>query len=133
MNASGAAVAMGDPTTVAYVAKNPKAQYIVAGYGSLANGGRNTLALAPINNFDIQLKKGFALGEVRRLEFAAQFYNFFNHPQYTPGSINTVTFTQTLGTSQRDVVIPGNPLFNQPNQAFSSNPRTIQMTARFQF
>lgn len=133
VNASGAAVAMGDPTTVAYVAKNSKAQYVVAGYGSLPNGGRNTLALAPINNFDIQLKKGFALGEVRRLEFAAQFYNFFNHPQYTPGSINTVTFTQTLGTSQRDVVIPGNPLFNQPNQAFSSNPRTIQMTARFQF
>jgi hypothetical protein len=133
VNASGAAVAMGDPSTVAYVANNSKAQYIIAGYGALANGGRNTLELAPINNFDIQIKKGFALGEVRRLEFAAQFYNFFNHPQYTPGSLDTVQFTQTLGTSQRNVLIPGNPLFNQPNQAFSSNPRFIQMTARFVF
>jgi len=133
VKASGAAVGMGDPSTVAYIVKNPKAQYITAGYGAIANGGRNTLALAPINNFDIQIKKGFALGEERRLEFAAQFYNFFNHPQYTPGSINTITYTETLGTSQRSVLIPGNPLFNQPDQAFSSNPRVIQLTARFQF
>ena len=133
LNASGAMVAMGDPSTVAYVAKNPNAEYIVAGYGAIATGGRNTLPLRPINNFDIQIKKAFLIGEVKRLEFAAQLFNAFNHPQYTAGFVDNVQQNQTLGASQQNVVIPGNPLFDRPDLAFSSNPRVIQLTARFQF
>ena len=133
VNAKGATVSMGDASTVAYIAKDPNAEYIVAGYGAIATGGRQTLALRPINNFDIQIKKVFPIGEVKRLEFAAQFYNAFNHPQYTAGYINNVQQNQTLGASQQNVVIPGNPLFDRPDLAFSSNPRSIQLTARFQF
>ncbi len=133
VNASGATVAMGDSSTVAYIANNPNAQYIVAGYGALATGGRNTLALSPINNFDLQIKKVFPIGEVKRLEFAAQLFNAFNHPQYTAGFTNNVLQTQTLGASEQNLVIPGNPLFDRPDLAFSSNPRSIQLTARFQF
>jgi len=133
VDASGATVDMGDSSTVAYIANNPNAQYITAGYGALATSGRNTLALRPINNFDLQIKKVFAIGEGKRLEFGAQLYNALNHPQYTAGYINNVLQTQTLGASQQNVLIPGNPLFDRPDQAFSSNPRFIQLTARFQF
>ncbi|MDP9113908.1 MAG: carboxypeptidase-like regulatory domain-containing protein, partial [Acidobacteriota bacterium] len=87
VNATGATVPMGDASTVAYVAINPNAQYITAGYGALATGGRNTMALRPINNFDLQIKKAFAIGEAKRLEFGAQLFNAFNHPQYTAGQI----------------------------------------------
>jgi len=133
VDASGATVEMGDSSTVAYIANNPNAQYITAGYGALATGGRNTLALRPINNFDLQIKKVFPIGEVKRLEFAAQLYNALNHPQYTAGFTNNIQQTQTLGVSQQNVLIPGSPLFDRPDQAFSSNPRFIQLTARFQF
>ncbi|HSR09774.1 MAG TPA: carboxypeptidase regulatory-like domain-containing protein [Bryobacteraceae bacterium] len=133
VNASGATVQMGDSSTVAYIANNPNAQYITAGYGALATGGRNTMALRPINNFDLQIKKVFPIGEAKRLEFAAQLFNAFNHPQYTAGFTNNVLQTQTLGVSQQNLVIPGNPLFDRPDLAFSSNPRSIQLTARFQF
>ena len=51
-NAQGQTVAMGNAATVAYVANNPNARYIQAGYGAYANAGRNTLPLAPTNNFD---------------------------------------------------------------------------------
>jgi hypothetical protein len=64
---------------VAYVANNPNARYITAGLGAYANGGRNTFSLDPINNIDFSLRKRFAIGEQRRLEFAGQFYNLFNH------------------------------------------------------
>jgi len=133
VDASGATVDMGDSSTVAYIANNPNAQYITAGYGALATGGRNTLALRPINNFDLQIKKVFPIGEVKRLEFGAQLYNALNHPQYTAGFTNNIQQNQTLGASQQNVLIPGNPLFDRPDQAFSSNPRFIQLTARFQF
>ena len=82
----------GNNCIVGYVAKSSSAEYIVAGAGALATGGRQTMATAPINNFDIQIKKAFGFGEVRKLGFAAQFFNFFNHPQYIPGSLNTVQF-----------------------------------------
>jgi len=133
VNVNGVKVAMGDPSTVAYVAINANAQYIVAGYGAVATGGRQTLALRPINNFDIQIKKVFPIGEVRKLELAAQLFNAFNHPQYTAGFTNNVQQNRTVGASQQNVLIPGNALFNRPDLAFSSNPRLVQLTARFQF
>ena len=121
----------GNNCIVGYVANSSTAQYIVAGAGALANGGRQTIATKPINDFDVQIKKAFGFGEVRKLEFAAQFFNFFNHPQYIPGSLNTVQAITTIAT--RANLIPNNPAFNRPDQEYSSNPRVIQLTARFQF
>jgi hypothetical protein len=47
--------------TVAYVANNPAAGYIVAPKGTLATGGRNTLQFNPINDIDLSLLKSFAI------------------------------------------------------------------------
>jgi len=122
--------------TVAYVAKNPNARYIVAGSGVFANGGRNTLPLRPIDNFDLSLFKNFNVTERWRLQFGAQFYNFLNHPQFVPGFTNRVddvSSSHYTGAAARNFVTPGTPIFNQPEQLFSSNPRFIQLGLKLLF
>ena len=128
---NGNAVPYGDDSTVAYVANNPNAQYIVAGYGALANGGRQTIATRHINNFDLQVKKQFAITERYKLQFAVQMFNAFNHPQYVPGYLNNVQFHDSRDT--RNNLIPGNALFNRSDMVFDSHSRELQLTARFQF
>ncbi len=117
---------------VAYVADNPSAQYIQAGRGAFPNGGRMTLPVRPINNWDLNLTKRFSIGEKRAIEFRGLFYNAFNHPQYVLGFVDDVGGT-TLPPNVRSNVLAGNPLFNDPTRVFSSTPRAIQLVARFTF
>ncbi len=120
-------------TVVARVATNPNARYIQAGYGALANGGRNTQATRPIDNIDLSLIKRFSYKERFRFELAGHAYNVLNHPQFIPGSINNAQLVGTFTSSALSYVGAANPLFNDPTRAFSSNPRTLQITAKFFF
>lgn len=54
---------------MAYLAPNPSAQYMQAGYGAQANVGRNTLQLPPINDIDVTAGKTFTLTERSKLSF----------------------------------------------------------------
>jgi hypothetical protein len=129
---NGAVLPAGNNGIVAYIARSSTAQYVVAGLGARTNAGRQTLPSGRINNWDVQLKKQFVWGDgVRRLQFAAQAFNIFNHAQYIPGYINNVQFKDSADT--RNHLIPGNPLFNRPDQVYNSNSRTMTITARFQF
>jgi len=128
---SGVDDSLGDPSTVAFVAINPNAQYIQAGYGARTNSGRQTMAARPINNWDLQVKKEFIFTERYKFQVAVQMFNLFNHAQYVPGYTNTVQFQLTNSTNNH--LIPGNSLFNRPDLVYSSNPRALQLTARFQF
>jgi len=128
---SGAAVTTAARDIVAYVAKDPNAQYIVAGLGAKSNVGRQTLPLGRINNIDAQVKKAFNFGENMKLEFAMQVFNVLNHPQYTAGYTNIVQFHNSNTT--RENLIPGSPSFNRPDLQYNSNSRTLQLTGRFQF
>jgi hypothetical protein len=133
-NALGQPVGSGssdDPTIVAYVANNPNARYVTAGYGAIANGGRNTFPLHPINNIDMSLKKRFSLGERFSFDVGAQFYNVFNHPQWTGGVVNDV---QSAGfTASRNFLLPSSSTFGQADQYFSSNSRAVQVFAHVVF
>lgn len=139
INAAGTAVQMGDPTTVAYIANNPSAKYVVAGYGAFPNAGRNTLPLRPTNNLDLSLIKRFSITERVRFEFQAQFSNALNHPQFTGGYLdhvdggnpNLVAILQSSGV--RNMLTPGNASFNRPDLAFSSNPRNLILVAKITF
>lgn len=117
--------------TVAYLADNPGARYIRAGLGAYANAGRSLLPLRGINNFDLTFAKRFPITEHKMVEFRGEFYNAFNHSQYTPGMINNAY--PRSRTDTRNYLIPGNPEFNQPETAFGNNARTIQLVLRFQF
>ncbi|HWQ55925.1 MAG TPA: TonB-dependent receptor [Bryobacteraceae bacterium] len=131
INRLGQVVPAGDPTTVAYVAQNPNAQYIQAGLGAFTNSGRMTMPMGKINNFDFNVKKGFNITENKRLEFSALLFNAFNHPQYTPGYPNNAQFRESDTT--RNHLIPGNAIFNRPDLVFASNARTMILVGRFQF
>jgi len=117
--------------TVAYLAVNPNAQFIRAGLGALATSGRNILPTKGLNNFDLNVVKAFTAGERYRVEVRADFYNALNHPQYTPGWINSVLSAPHV--NETSYLTPGNPLFGKWDQVFGSNARVIQLAAKFSF
>jgi hypothetical protein len=116
-------------TVVAWVAINPNARYIQAAVGALANTGRNTEPTRPIDNLDFTITKRFQIAEKRRLEFSAQAYNLFNHAQFTPGSVSNVGPVSTASSTAYVTVTNAN--FNNPEKAFSSTPRVMQIVAKF--
>ncbi len=116
---------------VAYVANNPNARYIEAGYGALANAGRNTFPLNPVNNVDLGLKKRLTFKERYNFDIGVQAYNLFNHPQWTGGSVNDVSVQSFTGA--RNELQPQSNSFGQFNQFYSSNSRTVQLVAHITF
>jgi hypothetical protein len=126
--------------TVAYQAKDPTAQYIRAGAGALATGGRNTLATAATNDFDIATYKDISFTERLKFRLGAQFANLFNHPQYIPGSnpgsglgVNDVNSFDTTTGGYLNYLTPGNAAFNHPKTVFASNARSISIVGKFTF
>lgn len=124
---------VGAGPVVAYVANNPNAKYIQTGAGAESTIGRNTFLLPPINNFDFSIFKNFRIGETKYFQLRADFFNAFNHPQYVPGSVNSVDPIGTTGLTTLNQVTPLTPDFLNPSAVLSSNPRVIQLAARFNF
>jgi hypothetical protein len=118
---------------VGYLANNPNARYIEGGLGSLPNGGRNTAHLNPIDDLDMTIAKAVNITESKRLQFSARFFNIFNHPQYVGGNISDVAPVTQIGNAAHEYVEPQSGIFLQPSQAFSSNPRNIQLALKFIF
>jgi hypothetical protein len=125
---------------VAYVAKNPNAQYIRLGSGALSDTRRNTLQAPGTNNFDFAIYKNLNFTERMQFRLGAQFANIINHPQYIPNSnpgfglgVNDVASFSTVGTSYKSFLTPGKANFNQPQNVFASNARTIALVAKFTF
>ena len=139
INPDGAARAGSDVTVltnsggevVGYLADNPNARYVKAGPGVHPNGGRNTLPLRGINNFDVSVSKRFVTGESKAVEFRAAFYNALNHPQYTPGSLSSVRAVPSNIT--RNNLIPAHPVFDRPDLVYASHARQIHLVLRFTF
>lgn len=117
---------------VGYRPLNANAQYIVAGKGALSNAQRNTLPTRPIDNFDFTIGKDISFTENTKFQFQAKIFNVFNHPQFIPGSINDVA---SIGnTSVRTGLLnPGSTTFNEPQLAFASNARAMQLVIKFIF
>jgi hypothetical protein len=134
----GAGDAAGCPGTnvegnlVGYVANNSSAKYVQTGYGALANVGRNTLQLAPINDIDLTAMKRITFTERFRMEFYAQAFNLFNHPQYVGGRINDIAPLGFTG-SERTVLEPSSGNFNNPSAVFNSNARALTLALKIFF
>jgi hypothetical protein len=122
---------------VGYRANDPTAYYVRALVGAYTTGGRNTLNTPIINNFDFSIAKIISVAEQYKIEIRGDFYNGLNHPQYTAGRINRVN--AATGTASRtttatlNALTPGNAVFGKWDQVWSSNPREIQLTAKFRF
>jgi len=130
------------PYVVGYLANNPNARYIQAGYGALADTRRNTLVTKPTNNFDLSAAKDLSFTERFKFRLGGQFGNLFNHPQYLPGSnpgqglgVNDVLSFSTCCTTSayRNFASPQNKNFDNAKATFGSNARTIAIVAKFTF
>ena len=120
--------------TVAYLMTNPAAGYVATPKGALSTAGRNTMRMNPTNNIDATIAKSVVLGESKyKLQFSGRFYNILNHPQYIGGYANDVAPIGFTDAATHSYTIPSTSLFNQPTQVFSSNPRSITVSARFTF
>jgi len=117
---------------VGYVAKDSSARYVQAGYGTVANIGRNTLQLAPINDIDLTAMKRITFTERFRVEFYAQFFNLLNHPQYVGGRINDIAALGFTG-AERTMLTPSNSNFNNPSAVFASNARALTLALKILF
>jgi hypothetical protein len=117
--------------TVAYLANNPTAEFIRAQLGAYANSGRDILATPRIDNVELSIAKNFSFRERVKLQLHADLFNALNHPQYTLGDVNSVTYRNTAGSV--NWFVPGNPLFGKWDQVFSSNPRFVQVGAKVTF
>src|ERR1700754_161863 len=132
-NPDGTCVTSDESRTIGYLANNPSARYIQTGEGAVSNISRNTFLLPAINNFDISVFKNFRIGESKMFQVRADFFNAFNHPQFVPGSVNTVDPVGTTGLTTLNQVAPLTIDFLKPGNVLSSNPRVIQLAARFNF
>jgi Carboxypeptidase regulatory-like domain len=133
IDANGNTVAIGSGSTVAYVANDPTAQYIQAQVWAKTNAGRNTLQLPGINNLDFSIFKNFAIRESMKVQFRADFFNAFNHPQFVPGSVNGVEPVGQTSGAVTGLLQTGNINFNRPDRIFTSHPRIIQLALKFNF
>jgi hypothetical protein len=113
------------------VCDSPNAQYVVAGPGALANGGRSILRTPSINNWDLNVAKHIAITERIRVDLSVGAFNIFNHPQFTTGSVNQATAISD--TTQRDFLIPSASTFNNPRITWPSNARQLAVGAKFIF
>jgi hypothetical protein len=120
---------------VGYLVNNPNSRYVATPKGVLPTAGRNTAHMNPIDNVDFSLLKRFnVFKEGYKLELGGRFYNLLNHAQYTGSRINDIAPILTNTSGQvHNYLIPGASNFYDPTQVFSSNPRNIQLTAKFIF
>ena len=117
--------------TVAYLISNPNAYYVRARPGVYTTSGRNILPMRPVDNFDVSIGKIVPFTEHYKLEFRVDMYNAFNHPQYIPGRPDRVD--NSLHSGETNYLTPGNAVFAKWDQVYSSNPRQLQLTAKFKF
>ena len=119
--------------TVAFLINNPAAGYVTVPKGGLSTAGRNTERLNPTNNFDATFAKSLNLTERFKFQFAGRFSNVLNHPQYVGGYLSDVAPIGFTSTSVHNFTIPSTSVFHLPSQVFSSNPRSIALSAKITF
>ena len=75
-------------------------------YNRQGNAGSNLITGPGINNWDLGIHKNFRITEGKQLQFRAEFFNTFNHPQLLPGQYfyNSVSGAQVNNSrAQRDI------------------------------
>jgi hypothetical protein len=95
----------------------------------LGNSARTICCGPGINNFDFSVQKVTQIGESKRLEFRAEFFNIFNHTQFLnpDGNITDANFLDD-GVSV-DPINPGD--FGKVKR--TRDARQVQFALKFSF
>ncbi len=118
---------------VAFLITNPAAGYVTAPKGGLGTAGRNTERLNPTNNFDVTFAKSVTFRENAKFRFDARVFNILNHAEYVGGLLSDVRGIGFTDTATHNFTIPSQGVFHQATQVFSSNPRSITLSAKIIF
>lgn len=114
--------------TVGYLADDSSARFVLANVGSFPTAGRNVLRAPGVGNIDLLLAKDFRLHEDARLQFQAQFFNLFNHPQFTGANL------LAIDGSGANYAFVGSAGFNNIEQAGGTGgARIIQLALKVLF
>jgi hypothetical protein len=111
---------------------NPKARFVQAQVGALANVGRNTVSSPGLNIWNMSLFKTMKFTERASLQFRFQTYDTFNHQNYSlglptnNGTIDQNTNTNPLNTSYIFVTSP--QFLNK--FIFNGGSRTLELGLR---
>ena len=121
-----------DPNTAQFIV-NP--DYIVGAPRSVPRVGtlgRNTERTPGTNNWNFNILKRTRISETTSIEFRTEFYNLFNHPQYTQGSVSP--FSPGGGTigSNAGVTVSGRFL-NANTPSSDGGGRVIRYQLKFIF
>jgi hypothetical protein len=100
-NATGTRSAKIDPRTNGLIGLDRSA-YSTPAIGTFGTAARNTQPGFGVNQWDVSLNKNFALaplGEAGQLQLRFEFFNFFNHTQFTNpiATQNAATFGRVTG------------------------------------
>jgi len=110
-----------------------RAAFSAAPLGQQGNLGRNSLRGFSASQLDLALRRKFNLRERFNLQFRADFFNVFNHPNFADPNrfFDQVSFfgqsLQTLGQSLTEQGGGLSPLYQ------IGGPRSIQLALRLQF
>ncbi|MFN0084932.1 MAG: carboxypeptidase regulatory-like domain-containing protein [Blastocatellia bacterium] len=94
-----------DPQTARFIG-------LAAGAGRTGTLGRNTERTRGLNNFDFNVRKQFRLTERMGLQFRAEFFNLFNHPQF--GTLSISPFAPATAGPSASVFNTAGGQFLQP-------------------
>jgi hypothetical protein len=122
-----------DSLVVGYVAANPNARFVEAQPGTPDDGkrvGRNTIRTLGLNNWNISIFKGFKFGESKQLQFRTEFFNAFNHRQY---SLGLPSYEQSLDNALSGTYAYVSSLRFLDASQFSGGSRTVQMSLKLIF
>jgi hypothetical protein len=101
------------------------AAFIAAPAGTFGNAGRNTIIGPRTNIADFSVLKATPIRERMNLQFRAEFFNIFNHPNFSLP--NVMVNSSAFGTIASTVdVANGNPLGD-------GGPRLIQLSLKLAF
>lgn len=128
-DAGGATI---DPATAQYIVNPsfvPGAACSVPRFGSL---GRNTLRTPGLNNWNVNLQKSIRVGETSRIELRTEFFNVFNHPQFTQAGSSP--FSPLGGTINSNAnTAPAGRFLNPDTVGTDGGGRVIRYQMKFVF
>lgn len=122
-----------DYNVVGYVADNPNARYVVAMPGTPDDNkrvGRNTIRTIGLNNWNLSVFKSFAFDESRQIQFRAEFFNAFNHRQY---SLGLPSYEQSLDNALSGTYSNVSARQFLDASQFSGGNRKVQLSLKLMF
>jgi Carboxypeptidase regulatory-like domain/TonB dependent receptor-like, beta-barrel len=129
-----------DPTgsttfpAIGYTPVNPKAKYLVAGFGARANLGRNSFLSPGFNVLSMSVGKKTSFAEGKYLLVRADFFNVLNHPNFALSNGNVFsTAGVTTATTTQGYALPTDPNFLKPDRFFSGGIRSITLVLKLVF